>query len=375
MRLARCLVLLSLLGCMTYAAGGTPAPTPVPSGTPSAFAQVLLPCGIADPAGRTGYLANAHGGIEAVDLKTGDLLWESNEAQRPLLIIGSRLLAQAGTRRNRFRVLAFDLAQRGECVLESDPVVLPAWVVTGEAPGHSFEARWRVEHNHLVVAWEATAWYPGPGRPTKQQAEAARRRGAGTARIDLDNGQVETGPPEPPPAAPPGPPPEALEKKSLRWQGTCAGRAYALVLDESSREQVLVLRSWDPATGREGAARELLHGKRLLAQATLDGRLLCLRQGVAPPDDKGARPITRDDFWVLFSLELGVPLARLTYEPGTQGIAVLGTRAYYAVAGSVRGPLDRTLIAPRVLKAVDLRTDKTLWERPVAGRPVAPPVR
>src|SRR5947208_13252831 len=73
---------------------------PGPSGT------LALPAGIADPAGRTGFLAGAGGGVDAVDLTTGDVLWQTTEAQRPLLVVGDRLYAQAGVRRNRLRVLA-----------------------------------------------------------------------------------------------------------------------------------------------------------------------------------------------------------------------------------------------------------------------------
>ncbi len=242
--------LMSLLLSGVALAGGEGTAN-VPSAPHSAaFEPLLLPGGIVDPTGRTAYLANAHGGIDAVDLASGELLWETAEAQRPLMVLGSHLLAQAGVKRNRLRILAFDVAARGECVLESDPVVLPGWVVTGEAPGRSFKARWQIDHNHLVLAWEAAAWFAGPGRPTALQQEAARRRAAGTARIDLDSGQVESGPPEPPLLGPPGPPADALERKAVRWQGCWGGRAYALELQSSDAQQVLLLHSWDLATGK-----------------------------------------------------------------------------------------------------------------------------
>ena len=122
-----------------------PPPSPPPAAPPVVVELprgnvVLLPCGVADAAGRTGFLANAAGGIDAVDLVAGELLWSTDEAQRPLLVVGDRLYAQAGLKRNRIRILAFDINKTGECVLESDAVVLPPWVVVGEAPGHSFTA-------------------------------------------------------------------------------------------------------------------------------------------------------------------------------------------------------------------------------------------
>jgi hypothetical protein len=44
---------------------------------------VLLPGGgIADPDGKVGYFPSVAGGIEAVDLATGKVLWDSREANR-----------------------------------------------------------------------------------------------------------------------------------------------------------------------------------------------------------------------------------------------------------------------------------------------------
>ena len=39
-----------------------------------------LPGGVADAEGKTGYLANPQGGIDAVNLKTGKLLWDTSSS-------------------------------------------------------------------------------------------------------------------------------------------------------------------------------------------------------------------------------------------------------------------------------------------------------
>jgi hypothetical protein len=333
---------------------------------------ILLPGGIADPAGRVGYLSSAAGGIEALDLKTGEVLWETVEAQRPLLFSGSRLVAQAGLKRNRVRVLVFE-GQTGECVLESDPVVLPAWVVAGTAPGRSFNARWRLERNQVVLAWEAEASYAGTGRPTAEQQAAARKHAAGVARIDLDTGLVELGPAEHAKPEPPQPAKE-VEKMAVRWQGSVGPLACAVVLEESSGGQSLVLRLWDPATGKAAEPKELLRGRRLLVQPTLDGRHLALRDAASGPDEKGVGRPSRDQTWTLFPLDLTGPIRKVPYEAGTQSLAVVGPRVLYAVAGPVPGAINRQVVQPRTLKAVSLETGKIVWERPVAGKPLTPPV-
>ena len=148
----------------------------------------ILPGGLADATGHTGFFASAGGGIEALDLASGKILWQTHEAQRPLLVVDNHLLAQACVKRNRLRIIRLDLTRKGECDLVSDPVVFPAWVVTGEAHGRSFVARWHVEKHQLVLDWEASAWYVGKGRPTAEQEMAARKHASGVALIDLRTG-------------------------------------------------------------------------------------------------------------------------------------------------------------------------------------------
>jgi hypothetical protein len=363
---------LVLLSPLSAAAAGLDLKALLSQAAP-APKPILLPGGLADPGGRIGYLSSAVGGIEAIELKTGEVLWESIEAQRPLLLTGSRLIAQAGVKRNRLRILVFD-ALSGECLLESDPVVLPGWVVTGPAPGRTFNSRWHLDRNQLVLAWEADASYTGTARPTPQKEAAARRHAAGTARIDLDTGLVELGPADKSLA---GPLPQAVkevEKMSVRWQGTLGPLACAVVLEESSGGQSLMLRIWDPASGKALEPRELLRGKRLMVQPTLDGRYLALRDASTAPDERGVGRPAPETAWTLVPLDFTGPVRKVPYELGTQTLAVVGPHLLYAVPGSVSGAINRPLVPPRTLKAVNLETGKVVWERPVAGKPLTPPV-
>jgi hypothetical protein len=61
-------------------------------------------------------------------------------------------------------------------------------------------------------------------------------------------------------------------------------------------------------------------------------------------------------------------VARLTYEPGTQAIAIIGPRAYCLVTGPLRGSVGQSFVNPRLLRAIDLNTGKMVWERPVEGK-------
>ena len=334
----------------------------------AAAAGPLLPCGVADPGGRTGFVANAHGGIDAVDLATGDLLWDVDGAKRPALAVDDRLYAWAPVDGNGLRVVAFDRAQGGRRLLESEPVTFPDWVSVEQAPGRSFTTRWRLDRGRLILDWEAQAWYSGPHATPQAEADA-RRRAEGQVRIDVATGKVETAAAEKPAAAPP--PPKDLEKAVVRWQGATGGGGAALVLEEADGRQKLSLWLWD--AGKVSPPRELLTGKRLLALPTVDERLLCLRDA-SPSPDEGAGPGDRGRYgWSLFFADSGERLAQAPYDAGTEGVAVVGQRAFFLVAGSFKGPIDRPFVRPRGLKAFDLRTGKMLWERPVEGKLCSPP--
>ena len=179
--------------------------------------------------------------------------------------------------------------------------------------------------------------------------------------MDLRNGRLETFPARLPEEAVPA---ADLSRRVVRWQGTVGTDFKALILEEYVSGQKLVLHSWGPG-GKEGPARELLSGSRLVARSTLDGHHLCLRDAGPSGGPRPADEASRD--WSVVTTAAGEQAGRLPYHPGTQSVSVLGRRAYCSVAGGVRVPLDGTAIQPRTLRAVDLTSGKTVWERPLAG--------
>src|SRR5262245_60060296 len=94
--------------------------------TPMLRANVPLPSGLADPAGRTGFFTMVRGHVEAIDLTTGDTLWASDKAHRPLLVVGDRLYA-FGKDGDKVRIVGLDLLAKGELVFHTEALPLPAW--------------------------------------------------------------------------------------------------------------------------------------------------------------------------------------------------------------------------------------------------------
>jgi hypothetical protein len=335
-----------------------------------------LPGGLADPAGRTGYLSSVTNGIEAVDLMTGDCLWSCQEAEIPLLIANDRLYAQAGTQRNRLRVLVFDLLHKGHVILESDPVVFPQWVVTSDGPGHAFKAHWRLDREQLILSWQARAWYCGKTKATPAMDAAARKQSEGVARIHLTTGYVDNGPPEPPGVSiEVAAPQKDLEKKSIRWQGVVNGQYKAVVLEDEGQVQRMVLLTWDRSGAKTGEPQQLFSGRRLALVPTLDERIVCIRETAPSPDQHTPEENRLKYAWSMVSLDDAKTVARVIYEASTQAMTVIGPRLFVAQSGPIRGSLQDSSVSARTLKAVDLKTGKFLWQRNIAGKPMHPPER
>jgi len=334
----------------------------------------ILPAGITDSSGRVGYFAGANGSIEAFDLATGKVLWMTHEAQRPLLIDGNHLLVQAGVKRNRIRILALDRTRQGECELECDPIVFPAWVVTGAAHGRSFAAHWQLEKHKLRLEWEARAWFVGKTRPSAEQEVAARKHATGLVRVDLRTGQVEVSGPEAKTTTEHITLPDYLERKSLRWHGIVGSDIKALELQEENGQQRLILHSWDRINQKVQLEKELLRGKHLLARASLDESVLCLYEACPNPQERSSlMPNKQQRWWSLYSAQNGELLGRIPEEAGIHDLVVLGKRVLYLVPGAINGSLDQPNWQPQILKVIDLQSGKKLWEHPVAGKFLAPP--
>jgi hypothetical protein len=80
-----------------------------------------------------------------------------------------------------------------------------------------------------------------------------------------------------------------------------------------------------------------------------------------------------DYAWWVFSLETGKQVAKLPYQAGT--MAIFGPRAFQVVTGPRKGP-GRPGVGeqPRTLRALDLKTGKLVWERPVEPQRMLPPL-
>ena len=162
---------------------------------------------MADADGAKGFVADDKGGVSALDLESGKVLWESKTAGRPIAVEGGRVLVQTRDPKNpqALRIVGLDV-DKGDKAWESDPIVFPDWVspVEGRGAGRSFHSHARLDDGALLIIWQANSFYWGGAAPSPQIIKASRRDADGAARIHLESGKVEMldAAKAPPPAGP-----------------------------------------------------------------------------------------------------------------------------------------------------------------------------
>jgi outer membrane protein assembly factor BamB len=312
-----------------------------------------IPGGVVDATGQIGFVAGANGGIDALDLETGKVLWTSWKAAKPIAVVGKKLIAWAPGK--DVRIVVLDGAQEGKAILESDAVTLPRWV---GAPGRAPWSRCSVffDQNDLIYKYqlEAISFYQdhrGLGRWRTVPGTEAHC----AARINLETGKVEMlADNKVPPDSPKLPKALENEKSEVCWIESDArrtplntGDGFAAVVADEQRTK-LSLKRWD-ATGKKLETAELLKGKQLLWKLSTDGQHLCVHQDVAEDE------LPEGDYaWWVFSLETGKQVAKLpyTFDP----IAVVGDRVFRETY------LPRSISRDRLLSAYDLKSGKLVWK-------------
>ena len=151
---------------------------------------VLIPRGVSDPAGTTGFVANLTGGILAVDLLSGTRLWQTADASRPLLVVDALLAAQKNLSANTLQILWLDIAQKGAVQSSSEPLIFPDWVQIGNQDDENFQLDVYAVGEQLFLSWEAHTYYRGGAAPSAKVMQRNTQTASGQFRIAQDSGRV-----------------------------------------------------------------------------------------------------------------------------------------------------------------------------------------
>jgi hypothetical protein len=318
---------------------------------------VPLPLGVASPDGQTGFVRNRTGGIDAIDLSNGALLWSSAEAVRPFLC-DRRLLAQAPAQDGEapIRLVLLDPTQKGKLAWRSEPFALPEGWPTADGEGAAFGGRALVQDGKTQFEWRSQHWYVGGPKPPPGMV--LRGSKTGRALVNLDTGKIT--------ALPDGqekPPPALAAVKSAQYhdgvdQRTEPFRRGSRLMALEARDGFALVRTaWRLADGKLDDERVLLPGGagQFFPYLLPGSRYLAVL--VQNP---------REGWWV-FDLETGQALAReLPLGNAVSDLTVAGGRLFYLEQGQLEMNQMET---PRTLHCVALPTGRQLWQRPVAGVP------
>lgn len=289
---------------------------------------------VVDPAGGTAYVMSPAGGIEARELATGNILWRSAEAAKPLLLVDGTLVAQAPPPPEGDLVVV-NLDSRRGTAKERKNIKLPpgqrAQVTDGLS--RSFRAQaFAATNGGVIVSWTSEDGRSHQGilppeveTPQTDEAKAAsaraetlaqqRRRGA--VRLDLASGKVDS-----------------------------------LPFAEAQAAAVKVT----GLTASIGGGNK--SGTPILGQLTsLDGRHTLTSERVSGQSWNRYRWTVTD----AAGAALGTVNAPVSMAP----FVVAGNRILYVAEPAVLKEGDKFVEKPLRLKALDLQTGAEQWEAPV----------
>jgi hypothetical protein len=133
------------------------------------------------------------GGVEALDVATGKIVWGNKDAKQIAGASGKVVVAWVAEEKkpNAFRAVLID-ATEGKTLAKSDPIALPDWATTEKVGGRSFRIAARAEGDgdKVTVAWQANAFYFGGAAPTEEILAAARKEAVGVVSIDPASGKI-----------------------------------------------------------------------------------------------------------------------------------------------------------------------------------------
>ena len=357
------LVLMLVTGC-----AATAERVPVES---SSRAQVrtsfeLGPGVIIEGHGRVTFVMRPSGGIEAVDAQSGESMWSTNAAAKPLALLGSRLVAQAeATRPGVLPIVVLDTRDADTPALPTE-VPLPAEVFAyiDQPLGGSFAAHARADGGEVVVSWnyleqEVSGMAPAPG------TSPVRRRFEGGARVNVATGEIQVLESAPTPASPPLPPPveHMVENRELRQPPWRAGRVLATTTEretENGRRRV-VLRRWDAETGEALPEVVLFEGRPRALLPSADSQHVVITSRL-----EGAEaPVWERYRWSVYSLASGKVLGELRWHTSATPFCVLDGTLLLMTQPFNRRVEDRNVEQPLALRAVSLDSGAQTWSRPV----------
>lgn len=165
----------------------------------SAGESLAIPGGVTDQVGKVAFITDPKGGIVAVDLTNGTVVWRTQDGTKPLAVARNRLAVFAPEKDlpNTFRIWLLDTDNKGRVVKKSELIALPDWAKVGNgldqhALGIVFSIRADLVDGDLLVKWNAGTYYYGGAAPSPEILNARTRNATGMLKFNLESGKAET---------------------------------------------------------------------------------------------------------------------------------------------------------------------------------------
>jgi hypothetical protein len=308
------------------------------------------------------YVMGRGGEIEAIDARTGDSVWRSSLAVKPLAVLGSSLIAQAVAKRpGVLPIEVFDLSNPETPPLSIE-VPLPADVFAfiDQPLGSSFIAEARDEAGVVVISWSyleqhVSSVAPAPG------TSPILRRAEGGARLNIESGELQVLEDTSAPPLPVMPPSirQMIEGGELQGAPSRAGHVLAApttrVIEGGDRQ--VLLRRWEADTGEELSDVVLFNGRPRAVVPSADNRHI-----VITSSSERAKAGEWERYqWSVFSMESGESVGNLRWHTSATPFCVLGGTLLTITQPFSRRVEGRIVEQPPALRAISLETGVQTW--------------
>jgi hypothetical protein len=321
----------------------------------SALAFEFAQAAVVDPERPRAYLMAPEARIEEVDLSSGGVLATSTQGARPLLLYNSTLLVQAEPHEQSESLNLVGLNAQDLTVSFETDVPLPSGVhpLIDDHLGSSFRVSARFDAGEIVVQWRSVQRRI-TGIPSSEPARIA----AGWARIEPNTGDLTSSGSGEAPVREEELPAGVRELAHSDASANKPCRVDDLIAAIQYREEggatSVELRRWNARTG-EGLPDVKLFGgeltfrslsadcRHVLASRAMDGWL-----------------------WSIYSMATGDEVAEMHMSaPAAQFFIRNGSLFYIKPATLMRTAAQLKIEQPPNLSALDLRTGRELWSRPI----------
>ncbi len=313
---------------------------------------------VVEPMAATVYLMNPAGGIDSVSAPSGELLWSTEAAAKPLMLFDDLLIAQAERATGGLDIVSLKARSGGDHGLDL-AIDLPGGVqgAVDDGMGISFLVHSTVREGALFLWWDHTERYvkgiaPAPEEPLERQQ-------MGTYRLDLvsnrtvpvDRAAVSASPLALPPQV------EAWIESGVTTGGvTAIGNLLVAtqVLTTAGQDQIH-LKRWS-AEGVSLPDITLFSGSHVLQFASADHRHLLVAERLAAGE-------FAEYEWSIFSLTTGERLGQVSHHQSHAPFFVSGNSLTYVERGYGRLVDARWVTEPRKLRTILLGSAALVWER------------